>query len=122
MKKKILKVAAVSMVLLMALVAFTACGSQSKYVGTWTAVKAEAYGVEMTMDELNMTFEVEFKDDGTCAATTDGQDDGEGDWEETSDGVKITDTTGQEITCTLNDDDQLEMVVSGVTFYLEKSN
>ena len=44
---------------------FTACGkSNSKYVGTWEAVKYEAYGMELTPDEIGEST-MEFKSGGT---------------------------------------------------------
>ena len=110
----ILMLMAVTAVLL-----FTACGkSNSKYVGTWEAVKYEAYGVEMTTDEVGEST-MEFNSNGTVDLEFMGET-GSGNWEETEDGVKISDSDA-EYELVFDDDDYLELEESGVTMYFEKA-
>ena len=121
MNKKLMKALVLTLALTATLFILVACGGskQSPYVGTWNAVKFEAYGVTMTPEEAGLTFSVDFTADGKVTATTNGEDDGAGTWEETDDGVKITDNTDQEITAKIVDD-QLVLEMQGITFYLEK--
>lgn len=98
---------------------FTACGkSNSKYVGTWEAVKYEAYGMELTPDEIGEST-MEFKSGGTVKLEFMG-DAGSGKWEETDDGVKISDSD-VEYELVADDDGYLELEESGVTMYFEKA-
>ena len=110
-------------VLLLMMMVFTlvSCGggsSKSPYIGTWNATEVELNGQTITMEDAGMTFSVEFKEDGTVTATTNGEADGAGTWEETDNGVKIT-SGDQEITASL-DGDTLILDLSGIQFKLTK--
>ncbi len=116
-----MKAAALLLVLLMVW-SLTACGSNanSAFIGTWNAVSAEAYEVTMTMEEVDMTFQVEIKDDGTVVATTNGEEDGEATWEEDNGVLTISDSSDTNITGEINDEGQLVLDFDGIVFYLEK--
>lgn len=120
MKKNVSKIL-VALLLMTALMALVSCGggSDSQFVGTWNAVKVEASGIEMTMDDIGMTFSITFEKDGKVTATTNGESDGEGTWEEDGDTVTI-ESAGETSTGTLADG-TLTLEISGVTFYLEKA-
>ena len=120
MKKIIAKVLVVTMILSVGLFALAACGGgDSPYVGTWNAVKFEAYGIEMTPEDAGLEFTVEIKSNGKITATTNGEADGAGTWEATDDGITIT-SDDSEYTATL-EEDQLVMEMEGIKFYLEKA-
>lgn len=110
MKKNVAKILAICLILTTSLLAFAACGGgsseNSKYVGTWNAVKISYSGIEMEPDEAGLDFSVEISADGSLKATTNGEEDGEGEWEETDDGISIKDGTGAELTGQM-DGDQL---------------
>ena len=59
------------------------------------------------------------KDDGTITATTNGEDDGAGTWEETDSGINISDDTGETIDGTL-EDGVLTINLYGVEIKMEK--
>jgi len=120
MKKTLAKILVLTVVLATGMFMLAACGGgDSPYVGTWKAVKFEAYGVTMTPDEAGLTFSVDVKSNGDITATTNGEDDGAGEWEATDDGIKIT-SQGSEYTATINDDGQLVLEMEGIKFYMEK--
>ena len=120
MKKTVSKLL-VALLLMTTLFALVSCGgSKSEYVGTWNAVEIEAYGVTMTPEDAGMEFTVEIKSDGTLTATTNGEDDGAGKWEETENGITITDDTGEALDASLNDDGQLVLNLYGVEIKMEK--
>ena len=81
--------------------------AESRYVGTWTAVKAELMGKEADLKEaLGDELTLELNADGT------------GNWSETSDGVKLT---GTDMNMTLkNENGQLAMDLLGFRVYFEK--
>jgi hypothetical protein len=62
---------------------------------------------------------MEIKDDGTLTATTNGEDDGAGTWEETESGISISDDTGETIDGTLKDG-VLTINLYGVEIKMEK--
>ena len=123
MKKTVAKILVLAMVLTMAL-GMVACGGggeDSPYVGTWNMTKFEMSGISMTAEEAGLSFTVDIKADGSVTATTNGEDDGAGTWEETDDGITITDATGSNITAKLDGDELiLNMENDGITFYLTK--
>ena len=123
MKKTVAKILVLAMVLTMAL-GMVACGGggeESPYVGVWNMTKFEASGVSMTAEDSGLTFSVEIKSDGTVTATTNGESDGAGNWEETDEGITITDSAGSNITATLDGEELvLNMQDSGIIFYLTK--
>ena len=109
MKKNVAKLLVVCMIMTLVM-ALASCGGSkeaSPYVGTWKAVNISYSGIEMTPDEVGLEFTLVVNEDGTLAATTNGEDDGEGEWEETEDGISITDGTGAEMSGAMNDDGQL---------------
>ena len=109
MKKNVAKLLVVCMIMTMVM-ALASCGSskeQSPYVGTWNAVNISYSGVEMKPDEVGLEFQLVINEDGTLSATTNGEADGEGEWEATDDGLNIKDGTGSEMTGTMNEDGQL---------------
>ena len=109
MKKNVAKLLVVCMIMTLVM-ALASCGGSkeaSPYVGTWNAVNISYSGIEMTPDEVGLEFTLVVNEDGTLAATTNGEDDGEGKWEETEDGISITDGTGAEMSGAMNDDGQL---------------
>lgn len=108
MKKNVAKLLVVCMIMTMVM-ALASCGGSkeaSPYVGTWNAVNINYQGIEMAPDEVGLEFTLVINEDGTLAATTNGEDDGEGEWEETEDGISITDGTGAEMSGVM-DGDQL---------------
>ena len=110
MKKNVAKLLVVCLIMTMVM-ALVSCGGSSKeqspYVGTWNAVNISYGGVEMTPKDVGLEFQLVVNEDGTLAATTNGEDDGEGNWEATDDGISIKDGTGSEMSGALNDDGQL---------------
>ena len=80
-----------------------------KYVGTWEAIEINSSGMAMSPDDVGLDFKLVISEDGTLAATTNGEDDGKGNWQETEDGIKITDGTRTEISGKL---DGKKLVVS----------
>lgn len=108
MKKNVAKLLVVCLIMTMAM-ALASCGGSeedSPYVGTWNAVSISYAGIEMTPEEVGLEFQLVINADGTLAATTNGEDDGEGEWEESADGIAITDATGAEMSGVF-DGDQL---------------
>lgn len=107
MKKLIAKTTLLALVLTLALGVLAACGggddAKSEFVGTWKATKITYTGVEMEPSEAGLEFTVEIKEDGTLTATTNGEDDGAGEWEEKDGTIHITDGTGAEMDGTLED-------------------
>ena len=119
MKKNVSKILVV-LLLMTALMALVSCGgSKSQFEGTWNAVKVEVSGIEMTLEEVGMTFSIDFAADGKVTATTNGKSDGEGTWEEYGDTVTI-ESAGETMTGTL-EDGTLTLEISGVKFFLEKA-
>lgn len=120
MKRTVSKllVALLMMTMVMALVSCGG-GSKSEYVGTWNATEISAYGVTMSPEDAGMEFTMEIKDDGTITATTNGEDDGAGTWEETESGISISDDTGETIDGTL-EDGVLTINLYGVEIKMEK--
>ena len=111
MKKNVAKLLVVCLIMTMVM-ALASCGGgsseeQSPYVGTWNAVSISYSGIEMEPSEVGLEFQLVVNEDGTLAATTNGESDGEGNWEATDDGISITDGTGSEMSGALNDDGQL---------------
>lgn len=108
MKKNVAKLLVVCMLMTLVM-ALASCGGSkeaSPYVGTWNAVNISYSGIEMSPEEVGLEFTLVINEDGTLAATTNGEDDGNGNWEETDDGISITDGTGSEMSGVL-DGDQL---------------
>ncbi|MBQ3995090.1 MAG: hypothetical protein II639_00355 [Clostridia bacterium] len=69
---------------------------EENYIGYWTGDSFSYDGVDMNLDEAGMTFSIEFKSDGTCIATTNGEADGSATWTLNSDGsVTLKDGTGE---------------------------
>lgn len=114
MKKKLALVLIGLTVLVMAL---TACGGKdSKYVGHWTATKAEYAGVTMDVEEIFGQFELELESDGTAKATIKGQTE-KGTWEESKNGVTLE--GGLELKA---DGDKLTVEQDGVLIIFEKKD
>lgn len=67
----------------------SAPSADSKYIGTWKAVKAEAAGKEASMEEVlkGGSFILELKEDGSAVVTTDKTETGT--WTEKSDGIHV---------------------------------
>jgi len=108
MKKNVAKLLVVCLIMTMVM-ALASCGGskeESPYVGTWNAVNISYSGVEMTPEDVGLEFQLVINEDGTLAATTNGEADGEGNWEATDDGISITDATGSEMSAVM-DGDQL---------------
>lgn len=108
MKKNVAKLLVVCLIMTMVM-ALASCGGSkeaSPYVGTWNAVSISYSGVEMTPEDVGLEFQLVINEDGTLAATTNGEADGEGEWEESEDGISITDATGSEMSGVM-DGDQL---------------
>ena len=110
MKKNVARLLVVCLLMTMVM-ALASCGGsaeeQSPYVGTWNAVKISYSGIEMTPEDVGLEFNLVVNEDGTLAATTNGESDGEGKWEATDSGISITDATGSDISGVLNEDGQL---------------
>ncbi len=70
MKNKF-KIIALMSVLILGLLAFAGCGGNSSYDGEWTAVKAVAFGEEMSAEEANMTMTMTI--DGDKVTISDGE-------------------------------------------------
>ena len=99
MKKNVAKLLVVCLIMTMVM-ALASCGGSkeaSPYVGTWNAVSISYSGVEMTPEDVGLEFQLVINEDGTLAATTNGEADGEGEWEESEDGISITDANGSEM-------------------------
>ncbi|MBP3851656.1 MAG: hypothetical protein J6D36_03845 [Erysipelotrichaceae bacterium] len=97
------------------------CGkdmSGSKYVGMWKATKGEYSGVELSMEDLNSEFTVELKDNGKAVVTFNGEN-GNGNWDETDNGVEVSDS--QDTFAFKADGDNLVVEQDGVTFTFEKT-
>lgn len=120
MKKTVSSLLAV-LLLMTVLFSLTACGGEeeSAYVGTWKATQIEASGITMTPEEAQMEFSIDIKSDGTITATTNGESDGEGTWEETDNGISITSGTDV-MEATLDDEGNLLFTLYGVTFTMVK--
>lgn len=119
MKKNVSKILVV-LLLMTALLALVSCGgSKSQFVGTWNATEVEVSGTQMTLEDVGMTFSINFEEGGKVTATTNGESDGEGTWEEDGDTVTI-ESAGETMTGTL-EDGKLTLEISGVTFILEKA-
>lgn len=94
------------------------CGtdmSDSKYLGTWTAISAESSGMEMSVESIiggEMVFVL--KDNGTCTLTIAG-DETSGTWEETENGFKVEDEFDFIV-----DDDVALVEYEGVDLYFVK--
>ena len=71
------------------------CGSakyaNSKYLGTWKATQAEAYGVSISTESLVGEFSMDLKEDGSAKVTID-KDTYKGDWEEIKNGIQLKDS------------------------------
>ncbi|MCR5134200.1 MAG: hypothetical protein K6B12_01045 [Clostridiales bacterium] len=109
MKKNVAKLLVVCLLMTMVM-ALVSCGGskeESPYVGTWNAVNISYGGVEMAPEDVALEFTLVINEDGTLAATTNGEADGEGKWEATDDGISITDATGSDMSGALNDSGQL---------------
>ncbi len=109
MKKNVAKLLVVCLLMTMVM-ALVSCGGskeESPYVGTWNAVNISYSGVEMAPEDAGLEFTLVINEDGTLAATTNGEADGEGKWEATDDGISITDATGSDMSGALNDSGQL---------------
>lgn len=119
MKRTVSKILVVVMMMTMLFALVSCGGSKSQYVGTWTATEIEAYGMTMTPEEAGMEFTIDIKSDGTITATTNGEDDGAGEWEETETGIKII-SQGEEMQAELDDDGNLVLDLYGIKFVMEK--
>ena len=93
---------------------------ESVYVGTWNAVSISYEGTEMTPDEVGLEFTLVINGDGTLAATTNGEDDGAGEWVETDDGISISDGTGAEMSGFLNGEQLVVDFGDGFIVTMEK--
>ena len=92
--------------------------AESRYVGTWTAVKAELMGKEADLKEaLGDELTLELNADGTASLKS-SEHESTGNWSETSEGVKLT---GTDMNMTLkNENGQLAMDLLGFHVYFEK--
>ena len=128
--KKILRLT----VLILSLVALTACGSGSNdndqtqnaedetafLMGSWFAVSAEYEGQEMEPDEVfGDTFSLYFSDDGKCTMWV-GQNRALVDWEQTEEGVTLRGDDTYEITFPDESKETLIINLRGVNVVMEK--
>ena len=119
MKKTITSVLLIA-VMLFGVFALTACGGgEDPMVGTWKATKIEYMGIEMTPEEADMEFILEFKSDGTVDATTNGEADGSATWE-AGDGGTFTITEGDEVMDGTIDGTTMTLNMYGINITLEK--
>lgn len=70
------------------------CGSakyaNSKYLGTWKATQAEAYGVSISTESVIGEFSMDLKEDGSAKVIID-KDAYKGEWEEIKEGIQLKD-------------------------------
>lgn len=83
------------MTVLMMCFAFTACGgkdmSDSPYVGTWKATKAEYGGFEISVDSVfDKGFSFTLEDNGKCVVNANGEEE-KGSWDESEKGFNVVD-------------------------------
>jgi len=68
---------------------------QNAYVGNWVGESFSYSGIDMSLSEAGMTFSIQINADGSCAAMTNGESDGNATWVYNSDGtITLTDGTG----------------------------
>ncbi len=91
-----------------------------RYVGTWNAVSLNFQGDEMTPDQVSLQFTLVVSEDGTLAATTNGQEDGTGMWIIQDNGIRISDSTGSEMSGYLEGDNLVVDFGYGYIVTLEK--
>ena len=116
--KKFIAVLLVTMTLTLGL---AACGgSDSEFVGKWSATGIMMGETETSFDdagvELEMTFDI--KSNGDLAVDT-GTQSGEGSWTEKDGTITMTDDTESEITGSIKDG-KLILSVSGIDVVCEK--
>lgn len=66
--------------------ASTLTSQEAAYIGTWEGESIDYQGITMTIEEVEMTFSVEFKDDYSVTAMTNGEPDGAATWSVGTDG------------------------------------
>ena len=124
MKKTMKKSVALLLVVVFAL-SLAACGgkdmSDSKYVGEWELTKGVASGVEVSASDMNLTMTFNFKSDGKFeySSSVAGSESSTGTWDETDNGVVLTEVGGAKYEFTANGD-ALEMEQDGATLVFEK--
>jgi hypothetical protein len=84
-----------------------------------TSTRELWFGDLVVTDYCDGVITMEIKSDGTLTATTNGEDDGAGTWEETDSGINISDDTGETIDGTL-EDGVLTINLYGVEIKMEK--
>ena len=113
------------LVILFSCAVLTGCGDKdgeispdSKYIGTWQAVRAEFKGEEVDIHEvLTEDFILKLNQDGTAIVNTEGQEH-TAPWTETSSEVKVT---SDDINLKLKKEvDSLTMSILGMTIFFEK--
>ena len=119
MKKRVLSLTLAAVMLLGMLVLVGCGGGDDPLVGKWNATKIEYMGVEMTPEEADMEFYLEFKSDGHVTATTNGEDDGEATWEAGDDGT-FTITSDDEAIEGSYEGTTMTLDMYGITITLEK--
>lgn len=95
--------------------------SDSKYVGEWELTKGVASGVEVSAETLKMSMVFNFKSDGKFEYTSNikGSEASSGTWDESDNGVSLTEVGGAKYEFTANGD-TLEMEQNGTTLVFEK--
>jgi len=120
--KKLLGVAFALMVAL-SVFALAGCGggkdlSKSKYTGTWDATTAEYGGMTLEVSSFLDEFTLELKADGSATAKVNGES-GDGTWDETGSGIKLSDPKNGDMEFT-DVDGKLTVAQDGITIYFEK--
>ena len=120
--KKVKKILALCLMLVLAMSIFAACGSStdlsgSPYCGSWAGTKAEYGGLELTMEEMGMTCSLSLEANGKAAVDFDG-DSETGKWEETENGILLKDSSDEmEL---IAEDGSLTLEMEGMKLYFEK--
>ena len=121
--RKIKKILALCVMLVLAMGILAACGgssadlSGSPYCGSWAGTKAEYSGFEFTMEEMGMECSLSLEANGKATFDFDG-DSESGKWEETENGILLKDSSDEmEL---IAEDGSLTLEMEGMKLYFEK--
>ncbi len=93
--KKIAMTLSMALVCVFACFCLTACGEPSPYVGTWTATKASAMGVEVDASEIyEEGFSFTLEANGSASVNLNGDVSGGGKWVTSENGFTLSDADG----------------------------
>ena len=120
MKKKIISIL-LMVVMVAACFAITGCSKskENPYIGVWNATTFNIDGYETTPEDSGLTFSLEFKDDGTVVAVTNGESDGSAKWEATDDGFVVNDN-GTEMPGYVDSEGVMHFTLSDIEMTLVK--